>query len=105
VAAGQESFRVAGVKVVAAPGVTLSDAAGESLDREALRPGRRAEVKGRFEAGVLRARTIELETEESDADAHTEIEGVISEVDALGDSFQLLGLTVKVNSETEVEID
>jgi len=99
------SLRVAGVTVVLDPGATLSGADGQPLELARLAPGRRAKAEGAFRDGVLHARSVEAEEAKPDEADEVEIEGIITHVDRVQSTFQLLGLTVKVAPQTEVELD
>ena len=99
------SLRVAGVSVVLDPGATLSGADGQPLELARLAPGQRAKAEGPFRDGVLHARSVEAEEAKPDEADEVEIEGIITHVDRVQSTFQLLGLTVKVAPQTEVELD
>jgi hypothetical protein len=103
--ADARSLRVGGVTVVLDPGAGISGADGAPLDLAQLGPGLRAKAEGSFRDGVLHARSLEAGPAKPDEAEEVEIEGIITQVDRVQSTFQLLGLTVRVAPHTEVELD
>jgi hypothetical protein len=98
-------LRVAGVEVALEGGTLVTDDDGGALELGDVHAGQSADLKGTFADGVFRARELEVEPLEPDESGDVELKGTISEVDSAYDTFRLLGLTVRVTSETEVELD
>ncbi len=80
-------FEVGGVRIDGSA-ATISGAAS------ALRLGARVEVKGATVGGVLRARSVAVETEDEARDEGFELSGLIGAVDAAARTFTLRGETV-----------
>ena len=59
-----------------------------------LRAGARVEVEGALRAGVLRARTVEIASEDEVEDRGFRLEGAITAVDARARTFVLRGQVV-----------
>lgn len=76
-------------------GVTV-DATGASFPNgtAGLRAGARVEVEGRASSGRLLARSVKLESDDSDDDEAIELEGTVSALDRLARTFVLRGVTV-----------
>ncbi len=101
----ERSLRVAGVTVALDPGATVSGDDGRPLDLAGLAPGARAKAEGPFRDGVLHARSVEVEKVKPDEAEEVEFEGIITHVDRMQSTFQMLGLTVRVTPQTEVQLD
>jgi len=101
----ERSLKVAGVAVVLVADVEITGDDGEPLPLESVRVGQEAEVEGRFEDGVFRANSLEVEDLESEEAAEVEFEGTISELDSTRNTIRVLGLVVRVKPDTEVGLD
>ena len=102
---GARSLRVGGVRVALAPGAPVSSDEGRALELGQLKPGQKGSAEGTFADGVLRARSLEVEEMKADEAEDVELEGTITDADRAQGSFRLLGVTVKVTPQTQVELD
>ena len=91
--ASATSFSVNGVPV---------DASGVAAVPAGLAIGVRVEVEGRFEAGRLVARKVELEDHDDD-DQGIEIEGLVSGLDAAARTFTIRGVSIMWGDGTRFE--
>jgi hypothetical protein len=98
-------LRVAGVEVALEEAALVTDDDGGALALGDVRVGHKADLKGAFADGVFRARELEVEPPQPGEEDEVELKGTIAEANSAFDVFRLLGLTVKVTSETEVELD
>ncbi|MAG30322.1 MAG: hypothetical protein CL908_05425 [Deltaproteobacteria bacterium] len=86
-------FRVAGLPVVAS-GATIEPAGAMIED------GVRVEVEGALDSGVLMAEEVEIE-DAFEQDVH--IEAAISAIDPVARTVTMLGITVEIDGQTELE--
>lgn len=63
------------------------------------------EVEGQLKDGVLNARKIEAEDEDFDQDTELKFTGLVSGLDLTAKTLVLNGLTVRINSQTELDGD
>jgi hypothetical protein len=103
--AATRSLVVGGVRVELEPEATATEGSGAPIDLARVRPGQEAEAAGRFEAGRLRASSLEVNDLEPGDARRLELGGAISAADPAGDSFAVLGLRVRVTPRTWVGLD
>ncbi|MDP1691389.1 MAG: DUF5666 domain-containing protein [Burkholderiaceae bacterium] len=83
---GADQFSVNGVRVDAV-GATIGDRAG-------LREGVRVKVRGRSQAGVLVAATVDIRSDDDAFSEGVDLRDVVGNVDAAAQTFTLRGITV-----------
>ena len=101
----RRQITVAGIRVLLPADAQIRGDAGGSVMSASLASGARVDARGRFEDGVLRARSLELRSGSDDREGEVGLEGRISGVDRAKGTFRLLGATVRVTSDTAVELD
>jgi hypothetical protein len=103
--AAARSLRVAGLAVALDAGASVSSDDGRPLELGQLEPGARAKAEGSFRDGLLHARSLEVAEAKPDEAEEVELEGIITHVDRTQSTFQMLGVTVRVTPQTEVQLD
>jgi hypothetical protein len=103
--AAARSLVVGGVRIELRPDTAVKDGSGTPIDFSGVRPGQAAEAAGSFEGGRLLASSLEVDELEDGEARRLEVDGAISAADPMGDSFQVLGLRVRVAPRTWVGLD
>lgn len=96
---------VAGVRIQLLADAHLMGDSGDPMAFASVVSGARVDARGRFDGGVLRARSLELRSGSDDREREVGLEGRISRVDRAEGTFRLLGATVRVTPDTSVELD
>lgn len=95
---------VYGITVRLSESTLLEAVDGGTWSVTAIQPGMRIETEGTLDDdGALRATAVEQKNSDRASATLIEIEGPVASVEA--DAFVVLGITVKVTSRTEIEVD
>jgi hypothetical protein len=101
--AANRTLTIAGVKVVANPDVRIEDSNDLPTEFSKFEVGKRGKAQGRLEAGVLHASRIALKETKPGKENEVEFTGQISSVDRTGETFVVLGISVMVTPQTQVD--
>lgn len=104
VAAEANTLTIHGVRIHLAPNAGLRQKDGAPLALADFAVGQFAEAEGTFQNGVLEATEVERKTPEPDELLSVEAGGVVTQVNPAGSTFEMLGITVMVNSKTKMEL-
>jgi hypothetical protein len=103
ISAGDSTFTVLGVKVVAAPDAVIADREGRALSLSALRKGSVVKAKGQLRGdGTLHATEIKVGNPAAD---QAEVQGRIQAVDTARRTLTVIGLTIRLTPATRMTVD
>lgn len=97
------SLSIGGVAGILDPEVRPTDGGGRRLALASLEPGLPVDARGVYRDGVLRIRSFSVGAGADEG--RVKLVGTIDAVDPDADGFRLLGVGVRVTSETSIELD